>query len=87
MKKKHGQEAYTIFRLLLKQRGPVETDEVIFYAEDIALFCMFSDTLYMQCINDALIFITLVCSCFFLLFTLLQTSEHDARLPSKFADY
>ena len=39
------------------------------------------------CINDALIFITLVCSCFFLLFTLLQTSEHDARLPSKFADY
>jgi len=23
----------------------------------------------------------------FLLFTLLQTSEHDARLPSKFADY
>ena len=28
MKKKHGQEAYTIFRLLLKQGGPVETDEV-----------------------------------------------------------
>ena len=37
------------------------------------------------CVNDALIFITLVCSCFF--FTLLQTSVHDARLPSKFADY
>ncbi|KAG2634830.1 DNA-directed RNA polymerase III subunit rpc3-like [Panicum virgatum] len=28
MKKKHGQEAYTIFRLLLKQAGPVETDEI-----------------------------------------------------------
>jgi len=28
VKKKHGQEAYTIFRLLLKQGGPVETDEV-----------------------------------------------------------
>ena len=48
MKKKHGQEAYTIFRLLLKQHGPVETDEVIFYAEEIALFCMFSDALYMH---------------------------------------
>jgi len=28
VKKKHGQEAYTIFRLLLKQAGPVETDEI-----------------------------------------------------------
>jgi len=28
VKKKHGQEAYTIFRLLLKQGGPVETDEI-----------------------------------------------------------
>ncbi|KAF8696017.1 hypothetical protein HU200_036898 [Digitaria exilis] len=28
VKKKHGQEAYTIFRLLLKQGCPVETDEI-----------------------------------------------------------
>lgn len=28
VKKKHGQEAYTIFRLLLKQGSPVETDEI-----------------------------------------------------------
>jgi DNA-directed RNA polymerase III subunit RPC3 len=29
VRKKYGQEAFTIFRLLVRERGPVETDKII----------------------------------------------------------
>jgi len=65
VKKKHGQEAYTIFRLLLKQAGPVETDEVSnFLCQGNCTLLLCFQTHFI-CINDALIFITLVCSFFF----------------------
>lgn len=80
VRKKHGQGAYTIFRLLLKQGCPVETDEVSHFAQEkCTLLYVFSCT---SGINYALTFITLLCSCFFYLFTRqhaiqLQTSIHN----------
>jgi hypothetical protein len=39
VRKKYGQEAFTIFRLLVRERGPVETDKVsISYSEQILEF-------------------------------------------------
>ena len=86
MKKKHGQEAYTIFRLLLKQGGPVETDEVSNFLcwGNCTLLYVLRRTLYASMMHWSSL---RWCVHFFLLFTLLQTSVHDARLPLKFADY
>ena len=86
MKKKHGQESYIIFRLLLKQGGPVETDEVSNFLcwGNCTLLYVLRRTLYASMMHWSSL---RWCVHFFLLFTLLQTSVHDARLPLKFADY